>query len=155
MTNDIIIRNAVEADRAFICALSPHLAEVADLTWHADNVIQQMQDDYIIEMLNQTSMPRITLIAQKHDLPLGFIHACEHQDGISGEPCGTVPLLAVSPTAQGMGVGRLLMKAAEDWAKEQGYRLLHLEVFANNDNARGFYQKLGFEPEILHMIKTL
>ena len=155
MTNDMTVRNALDTDRAFIFELSPRLAEVASLPWHNASTVQKMQDDYITQMLNQTCVPHVTLIAQKNGVPLGFIHACEHKDGISGEVCGTVPLLAVSPAAQGLGAGQLLMKAAEDWAKEQGYRLLHLEVFANNDNARGFYQKQGFEPETLHMIKPL
>lgn len=155
MTNDMTIRNALETDRSFIFELSPRLAEVAGLTWHADSIVQKMQDDYITEMLDQTSVPRVTLIAEKNEVSLGFIHACAHKDSISGEACGTVTLLAVSPAAQGMGAGQLLMKAAEVWAKEQGYRLLHLEVFANNDKARGFYQNLGFEAETLHMIKPL
>ncbi|MDG1750055.1 MAG: GNAT family N-acetyltransferase [Thalassotalea sp.] len=64
-------------------------------------------------------------------------------------------LLAVSPSAQKMGVGKLLINSAEAWAKKQGYRLLHLEVFANNNNAQRFYQNLGFEPEMLHMVKPL
>lgn len=155
MNNEISIRNALATDREFIFALSPRLAEVADLPWHTDKTVQKMQDDYIAEMLVQTSVTRTTLIAVQHDIPLGFIHIREHQDGISGEACGTVPLLAVSPSAQGLGVGQLLIKAAEEWAKEQAYRLLHLEVFANNNKALGFYQKQGFEPETLHMIKPL
>jgi len=155
MTNTISIRSAQDNDRAFIFELSPRLAEVADLKWHTDSAMQKMQDDYITEMLDQKSVPQILLIAEKNDTSLGFIHACEHKDSISGEVCGTVTLLAVSPAAQGMGIGKLLMNAAEVWTKEQGYRLLHLEVFANNDNARGFYQNLGFEAEMLHMIKPL
>ncbi|WP_281557980.1 GNAT family N-acetyltransferase [Thalassomonas sp. RHCl1] len=155
MTDNITIRNALETDRAFIFELSPRLAEVAALTWHTNSIVQKMQDDYITEMLEQTSIPRATLIAEKNEIPLGFVHARAHKDSISDETCGTVPLLAVAPAAQGMGVGQLLMQAAEAWAKEQGYRLLHLEVFANNDKARGFYQNLGFEAETLHMIKPL
>ncbi len=155
MTNHMTIRNAVETDRDFIFELSPRLAEVASLTWHADSVVQKMQDDYITKMLEETSAPHTTLIAEKDGVSLGFIHARARKDEISGEACGTVPLLAVSPTAQGMGVGKLLMKAAEVWAKEQGYRLLHLEVFANNDKAHGFYKNLGFEAETLHMIKPI
>ena len=58
-------------------------------------------------------------------------------------------------SAQGLGVGRLLINAAEDWSKEQGYRLLHLEVFANNDKAQRFYDNLGFEAETLQMVKVL
>ena len=95
------------------------------------------------------------MIAEKNGSSLGFIHVCAHEDSISGEACGTVPLLAVSPEAQGMGVGKLLIVSAESWAKKQGYRLLHLEVFANNGQALNFYQELGFEAETLHMIKPL
>lgn len=155
MTNDTTLRNALESDRAFIFELSPRLAQVANLPWHDESVVQKMQDDYITQMLKQTCVPHVTLIAEKDGVSLGFIHAREHKDEISGETCATVPLLAVSEAAQGMGAGQLLMKAAEGWAKEQGYRLLHLEVFANNDNARRFYQKQGFKPETLHMIKPL
>jgi len=155
MHNHITIRAAIKSDHEYILSLSPQLSEVANLTWHTEEVVQQMQDDYITENLSQTTEPHTTLIAEQNGQSLGFIHAHAHEDSISGEKCGTVPLLAVSPEAQGMGVGQLLMKSAEDWAKEQGYRLLHLEVFSNNTKAHGFYQALGFKDETIHMIKSL
>jgi len=151
----INIRNALQEDYDFIFKLSPDLAQVADFKWHSDATIQKMQDDYIYQMLNQKSIPHITLIAEQDGISLGFIHVCEHKDSISNEVCGTVPLLAVSSTAQGMGIGKQLMNAAQKWAKKQGYRLLHLEVFANNGKAQNFYQNLGFEAETLHMVKPL
>jgi len=153
--NGIIIRTANENDRDFIFKQSPHLAEVAQLQWHDDAAIQKMQDDYIALMLSETAVPQITLIAEKNNVHLGFIHVRSHKDSISGETCGTVPLLVVTPSAQGMGIGKLLIKAAEDWAKGLGYRLLHLEVFANNNNAYDFYQNQGFKAETIHMIKPL
>jgi len=153
--NGIIIRLATDNDRDFIFKLSPRLAEVAQLQWHDDDDVQKMQDDYIKQMLTETSAPQITLIAEKNNVHLGFIHVRSHQDSISGETCGTVPLLAVAPTAQGMGIGKLLIKSAENWAKGLGYRLLHLEVFANNKNAYSFYQNQGFKAETVHMIKPL
>jgi GNAT superfamily N-acetyltransferase len=155
MNNGVTIRVAAEKDRDFILGLSPRLAEVAGVKWHTEHVVQKMQDDYIREVLDRKTLDHVTLIAEKNGCSLGFIHVCAHEDSISGEACGTIPLLAVSPETQGMGVGQILMKAAEVWAKDQGYRLLHLEVFANNSKARGFYQNLGFESETLHMIKTL
>jgi len=155
MTNNILIRSALKTDRAFILELSPSLAQVANLPWHSECVMRKMQDEYIEEMLDNTSTPQITLIAEKSAQALGFIHAFEHKDSISGEVCGTVTLLAVSSKAQGLGAGKMLVQSAEAWAKEQGYRLLHLEVFANNDKALGFYQNIGFEAETLHMIKTI
>ena len=152
---EITVREAQKTDRAFILGLSPYLAEVAKLKWHTDIAIQKFQDDYITKMLDQSDEYHTTLIAELDGEAVGFIHVCEAKDSISDERCGTVPLLAVSPVAQGMGVGRRLMLASEEWAKNQGYRLLHLEVFYNNDNARAFYETLGFVGETIVMVKPL
>lgn len=154
-SQEIIVRQALASDHAFILSLSPTLAEVAKLTWHNDSVVQKMQDDYILSMLNQKDKPHTTLIAEENSKPIGFIHACSREDEISGETCGTIPLLAISKEAQGKGVGKTLIEHVENWSKKQGFRLLHLEVFANNENAYNFYQKLAFKPEVLHMVKTL
>lgn len=155
MKSDVTIREAGENDRTFIFELSPRLAEVAKLDWHTDDAIQKMQDNYISEMLAETSTPNTTLIAEVNNVPLGFIHVRTRNDDISGEVCGTIPLLAVSPKSQGLGIGKLLMASAEEWAKGLGCRLIHLEVFANNSKANNFYHNLGFKPEMIHMIKTL
>lgn len=155
MTNNIIIKKAQASDDAFIFSLSPLLAQQAKLTWHSADVINKMQADYIAAMLADTEVPNATFIASLNDKPLGFIHVRAHQDSISNETCGTVPLLATAPEAQGMGIGKQLIEAAEKWSKDLGYRLLHLEVFANNDNAYGFYQKQGFQAETIHMIKPI
>ena len=107
MENLVVIREAQEMDHPFIFALSPYLAEVAQLEWHTDDAIQKMQDDYISEMLVETSKPSITLIAESNNVPLGFIHVRTHNDSISDETCGTIPLLAVSPKSQGLGLGKV------------------------------------------------
>jgi GNAT superfamily N-acetyltransferase len=155
MQDTVVIRKAADIDRPFILGLSPELAEVAGLSWHSDTRVQQFQDDYITKMLDQEEGPQTTLIAEMDGSAMGFVHVRETNDSISEEICATVPLLAVAPDAQGRGIGRVLMKAAEDWSKEQGYRLLHLEVFANNGKAQTFYQSQGFQPETLVMIKPL
>ena len=131
MENLIVIREAQESDHSFIFELSPYLAEVAQLEWHSEQTIKKMQDDYIFEMLAETSKLNITFIAEIKNVSLGFIHVRTHEDAISGETCGTIPLLAVSPKAQGSGLGKLLIEHGEEWAKNLGCRLLHLEVFAN------------------------
>jgi len=154
-TADITVRPARDTDTVFIRSLSPALAAGAKLDWHTDAAVQAFQDAYINEMIAETSVPHITLIAEMGGTPTGFIHAREHRDDISGEACGTVPLLAVTASAQGNGIGKLLMEAAENWAKAQGYRLLHLEVFSTNNQARRFYDTLGFKPDTINMIKSL
>ena len=155
MKNLVVIREAKENDHPFIFELSPYLAEVAQLEWHSDDVIQKMQIDYISKMLAETLQPNATFIAEANNVSLGFIHVRTHKDSISGETCGTIPLLAVLPQSQGLGLGKVLIEHAENWAKNLGCRLLHLEVFANNKKAGSFYQNIGFKPETVHMIKTI
>jgi|TARA_R110002096_G_scaffold436105_1_gene668081 GNAT superfamily N-acetyltransferase len=151
----MIIREATDADRSFIFGLSPTLIEEAKLHWHSPEVLSQFQDRYITTCLDDTEDRQIILIAERAGVPLGFIQVVESKDEISEELCSRVPLLAVSKDAQGAGVGRRLMNEAEAWAKKQGHRLLQLEVFNNNHQARSFYEKSGFENDTIIMVKPL
>lgn len=155
MKDLLAIRDAVKSDHSFIFELSPFLAEVAQLAWHKEDVVQKMQDDYISEMLAETTEPSATFVAEINNQLVAFIHVRTHKDSISGEICATIPLLAVSPKSQGLGVGQRLIEHAEQWAKHLGCRLMHLEVFANNTKANRFYQKVGFKAETVHMIKQI
>lgn len=155
MNAQISVRKYEPSDRSFVLSLSRTLAEVVVLDWHCDDAIQNMQDAYIKEMLETTSVLNITFIATKEENPLDFIHARLKQDGISGEAVSTIPLLAVSQESQGLGIGATLIKEVEKWAKEVNCRLLHLEVFESNRKAKVFYSNLGFKPEIVNMLKEI
>jgi GNAT superfamily N-acetyltransferase len=48
-----------------------------------------------------------------------------------------------------------MMAAAEDWARGHGYRLLSLDVFADNRHAVDFYRRHGFQAETHRMVKPL
>jgi len=144
-----------DADLPFIRSLSPTLAAKVDLSWHTDAVVQKFQDDYIDAMMAVTDVPSATYVALRGDEPLGFVHVREREDEVSGERAATVPLLAVKDGAQGLGVGQVLMAAAEDWTTAQGSRLLHLEVFWNNAQGRRFYEKQGYEAETINLVKVL
>jgi len=55
--------------------------------------------------------------------------------------------LAVDPGRQGAGIGRRLMTAAADAARERGARRLTLRVLAHNVGARRLYEACGYEVE--------
>jgi GNAT superfamily N-acetyltransferase len=97
-----------------------------------------------------------TLIAVSQDaVRLGYIHMQPGKDAITEEACGYVAILALTQEAEGQGIARLLMRFAEDWAREMGYRLLSLDVFADNGRAVDFYERGGFRPESIRMVKPL
>jgi len=53
--------------------------------------------------------------------------------------------VAVDPSLQGSGLGRLMMKAAGAWATERGAPKLMLMVSDDNAKVLGFYAALGFQ----------
>jgi RimJ/RimL family protein N-acetyltransferase len=55
--------------------------------------------------------------------------------------------LAVSPDRQHQGLGRMLLTAAIDLARERGARRLVLRVLGWNSRARALYESCGFEVE--------
>ena len=97
-----------------------------------------------------------TLIACAEDgKRLGYIHLRPGKDAVTDEPYGYISLLATTKEAEGSGVATRLMTAAEDWARGRGYRLLSLDVFADNRRAVDFYRRGGFKTETRRMVKPL
>ncbi|PWR22226.1 GNAT family acetyltransferase [Zavarzinia compransoris] len=52
--------------------------------------------------------------------------------------------VAVAPALQGRGLGRILVKAAEDWAAARGIEKMHLLIRPENDRVRAFYAAAGY-----------
>jgi ribosomal protein S18 acetylase RimI-like enzyme len=55
--------------------------------------------------------------------------------------------LAVAPAAQRQGIGRLLVRAGEDWLTVVGCPKAMLMVRSDNATVAAFYQNLGYEPQ--------
>lgn len=63
--------------------------------------------------------------------------------------------IVVAPEQRGTGVGRALMDAAEQEARDRGVDALDLMVAGPNDAARRFYERLGFRADLVTYRKPL
>jgi ribosomal protein S18 acetylase RimI-like enzyme len=72
---------------------------------------------------------------------------------LSRSPSAHVEVIAVAEDAEGQGVGKDLMAAAEDGARNRGANSITLFVFANNARARRVYERAGFNEELIRCIK--
>jgi GNAT superfamily N-acetyltransferase len=52
--------------------------------------------------------------------------------------------LSVDPECQGLGTGKLLVKAAEDYARAHGCRHMDLRIVNLREELPAFYRKLGY-----------
>ncbi|AZU01477.1 GNAT family N-acetyltransferase [Brevibacterium linens] len=56
-----------------------------------------------------------------------------------------VMTIATTEAARGQGIGRALLRAGIDWAKDRGAEVVHLEVDERNTAALEMYAAFGFE----------
>lgn len=95
------------------------------------------------------------LVAERQGVLVGTATVCGPQEGAEDPWSGTGPWFrehdtahivqfAVDPQHQGAGVGRRLVRACEDWAREHGYRRLALEVAEPATALRALQRRLGY-----------
>lgn len=58
--------------------------------------------------------------------------------------------IAVAPRWRGKGIGRSLIRAAEEAARERDAAYMRLEVRADDSEAQAFYKRLGYRPFGVH-----
>lgn len=145
-----------DKDRIFIRGLNGRLSGVIDAPTHSKQEVEAFQDHFTATAWEVGAADGTTLVAvDKDGKQLGYIHVRESMDEIANEKCGYVALLAVVAEAEGAGVGDALLREAEQWTRRKGFRRLSLDVFASNLRGRRFYEKAGFRPETIRLIKQL
>ena len=86
------------------------------------------------------------------ETPVGAVVLNEFQNAewsnaqwtIAGGLILVVHRLMVNPKQQGKGIGRDLMRFAEDWARANGYSAIRLDAFSANPRALRLYRGLGY-----------
>ena len=77
------------------------------------------------------------------------------QEELTGVLQGWVMDFAVSPEYRQKGIGRALLKVAEEYCRANGVAYLGLAVSSHNINALRLYGKMGFAEERKLMVKVL
>lgn len=73
----------------------------------------------------------------------GLMHVYE-RSSLEKPRVAVVQSLVVEERARRTGAGRLLMGAAEVWARERGLNHVVLHTRVDRDDARAFYQRIGY-----------
>jgi|SRR5262245_34407899 len=149
------IRAAVESDEPAILALADRLAAFGPTTREAIEIAQR-ERRALAEALSQPSDSSSLLVAEQSPLGLiGVIHLDTRRDYFTDQAHGYVAILAVAREAEGQGIGRALLEAAERWARAKGFTKVTLAVFTDNRRAKDVYQRLGWRPELETWYKSL
>ncbi|MBI32688.1 MAG: GNAT family N-acetyltransferase [Gammaproteobacteria bacterium] len=137
-------------------AENKHLEELGRL-FNLYRIFYQEEDDlekaskYISSRFNDGDS--MIFVAEKGDTKLaGFVQLYPSFCSVSAVPILILYDLFVDHSQRSKGIGRLLMNAARDFAKENGYGRLELSTAKDNRIGQSLYESLGYEldQEFLH-----
>jgi aminoglycoside 6'-N-acetyltransferase I len=109
----------------------------------------------------RSTMPLALFVAENAEgQTIGFVEVGlrSHADGCDGsQPVGFVEGWYVGAEYRGVGVGRALMKTAEEWARAQGCIEMASDTWIDNTGSERAHQALGFEvvDRCVHFRKAL
>ncbi len=150
-SHEILIRPATDDDEDAIRAMMRRL--------HPDDPVER--DPIALAAYFDRPRPdrgldaRTVVAVGPDDVPVGYLVVHPEDEHFTGERRGYVDHLAVAEGAEGRGVGQMLLRWAESWARDQGYRVLALDVFAANDRARRLYARAGFRDDFVRMVRRV
>jgi GNAT superfamily N-acetyltransferase len=126
------IREAVTADLNSISELSNQLGYQVT----PDQINSRME-----EIWRDSS--QVVLVAELDGKVLGWIHLCGLKRLLS-EPFAEICGLIVEQNYRSTGVGSILLKHAEDWARSNGYTMVRVRSNVIREKAVSFYSKNGY-----------
>lgn len=82
-------------------------------------------------------------VADIDDIVIGYIHGSDYECTYS-DSLKNIMAIAVDENYRNLGVGRALLSAIEEWAKECGCCGVRLVSSMNRTGAHEFYQRCGY-----------
>jgi len=152
----VTIRHALPDDRAFVLAAAQRLASFGPPAWRPAEEIVHREEQTLREFFEAPPKGSALLIAESgQGGTVGFAYLETLRDYFTLAEHGHVGMVVVTGEAERGGLGGALMRAAESWAREQGYSRLTLTTFEGNHGARAVYEHLGYAVETLRYVKML
>lgn len=149
-----VIRRATAADEPALLAMAQRMASFEVPPWRSAAEIIEADG---ADMLRAVVTPRPdheVFVAEVDGQAAGCLYVLVATD-FFGRQHAHISVIATTAAAEGVGVGRALIAHAERWARERALPLLTLNVFAANARARRFYEKVGFEVEMIKYAKPV
>ena len=154
MTGTTVIRRAHTGDVDILRRLAERLVTFDLPRWRNASTVATSDGEDMVEAVHAGTDDAEVFIAELDGRPVGCLHILATTD-FFGLKHAHISVIATTAEVEGRGVGRELMAHAEEWTRIRELPLLTLNVFAGNTRARRFYEKAGFDAELLKYAKQM
>lgn len=149
------IRFAQLGDLDVMCELLPRLGDF-ELIPKRDSADLWQGDAKLLEAhLRGSADQCFAQVAVQNETVVGLTLVTMQPEFMSHKPSGHLEAISVAESAEGAGVGKALLNAAEAEAKARGAQAMTLHVYHTNRRAAGIYERRGYHSEIERCTKWL
>jgi aminoglycoside 6'-N-acetyltransferase I len=126
------------------------LARMRELLWPDASIEDHRKEvDAVLRSGRYGTLPMAVLVSYEEDGTLtGFLEVGlrSHADGCdTAQPVGFVEGWFVHEAFRKQGTGKVLMRAAEDWARQQGCLEMASDTWIDDQRSQSAHGALGFE----------
>ncbi len=148
------VRRFEPDDRDAVVPLGPRLM-IGVAEWRdSEKVLTAVQHWIESSLASAGADGHAVFVAELDSRIVGVVTVGERRH-FTGETDGYVGELVTAADAEGRGIARELMVAAEEWTRQRGHTRLTLETGAHNHRAREFYRRAGYEEEEVRLARRL
>lgn len=145
MDTDIVFRPPRPGDMGWVVSRHGALyAQEFGWDWRFEALVARIAADFVDRF---DPAREACWIAERAGRPLGCVFLVQARDETSGEPepgVAQLRMLLIEPEARGLGLGKRLVQACHDFARQAGYRRVRLWTNHILLAARGIYAKAGY-----------
>ena len=148
------IRPAHEADRDLLLRMAERLQEGV-AAWRDPEKVRRAVVGWVSDSLADLADPNsAAFVAEQRGEVMGFVCVSERAH-FTGQVDTYIGELVVAKDAEGSGLGRALVDAAEDWGRARGRTRVVVDTGAANAPARRFYAALGYGEEDITLSRAI
>jgi ribosomal protein S18 acetylase RimI-like enzyme len=152
-------REATEHDLSAICALGEEVNAIHHRAFPQVFANAGEIDRDAAHWMNSIGkQDATTFVAEESGSLVGFVNVSivtETHSLLQPMRFGRVGSVGITEHKRGQGIGRELMKLAQDWVSHRAGVEMRLNVWAFNAHALHVYEELGYEVRSLFLVKHL
>lgn len=136
----MILRDATAADVPAIAAIWNPIVRDTAITFWPD---ERSHDQIAALIAERQAVGQAFIVAADGDRLLGFSTYSQFRGGV-GYARSMEHTIHAAPDARGRGVGRAMLTAVQDHARQRGHRILIGGITGSNEGSIAFHRAMGY-----------